>query len=1131
MAKALSNKKPRYIHTSLTSNLELRDREKSVPESTETVESTLNDYAVVRQSASPHCTRTEIALVIVIIIALGIVTSLIVTLTTKKDDGDGGKQTTGDAIQATTSPLQETTGTTMEGNLWAPWEDWTLCTATCGSGIHKRYRSCTAEKSSKCSGNYVETKICTEATCPAYGKWTTWTPWSSCDVSCGGGTQTRARTCAIVDPTNLDCVGKPSQNKTCSIWECPDCSRTCAIGTLNTDCDTCICEGTTVTGRVSALTTGNPVSNAAFYASTAPLKVLTRSNSTGFFALNATCIATELLVVRDGFIDALVEVNNLYMEITMNRRVLPYLTEMPQSRRRLVGEDVSFCCTAAANPTIEYYEWLKEGILLKESLQNTSKLTLTNLKTNDSSKYQCRANSQAGAILSPTATLSVKEFSGDFCADALQQKTIALPDDCVQASTNTATFEVGECISKGCREYTTAESGTCHDETWSCCTVGEAVLETIQCSGYELDVIIVRACSCAPCTSNSLEISLTALGLEDGLPLKYGDVLVNGIFKGYTSGSGMFNFEVTRNSTKISIKLIDNFVKQYLPAVKIVEITDDLNGILHFDIWMIKAAQPVEIDSRVENTLIAGGTVDNATEPIIQISIPANAFYYINGTPYAGTVEASLTFLDPTNNTVLQNIPGVFQFVDEEGQTGLLASLGVFNLYFEDTVGEGLVLDDVADMYIPSELDEQINDQSIKLWKLNSEAGVWEYVTPGTGMRRRKRQVSTGWIGEIDWTNIDRQDWWNYDDVKSLTQDPCYFKVRLFMDQKLSENIANPIASVKAEYHYIRNKIVTSFRHTISYPENECLYAICENKITYLSLYYSAGNENRALFAALPKFGENSLYHELMDENKVLKIQTISSYDGPFYNDKNKCEASTTADSHLRYFYRETSEGYTFNYIYVQVKAETDEERNTQTKISRKTWFPNRPSKGYKACYMKVRFIFEGDKSLAQHEYFKLEAVSYGGTNTNIKNEMLGTRIYYIKTFEKTSSLCVEYKCSGPLVVVFADEESDNTKVELKWTHSGNCLECNVTEEADFVSNDPTGLNRSQLHSKNGIYELYAPVDSVPNSGLYSGESYNNDLEQAKTNSKLECRSGKSYNYDENNPDRGVAVTFSCKNK
>ncbi len=65
-------------------------------------------------------------------------------------------------------------------------------------------------------------------------KWTTWAPWSSCDVTCGGGTQFRSRTCTDSIPADdIICVGKPSEQQGCSTWDCPGRYQKCLYNDSN----------------------------------------------------------------------------------------------------------------------------------------------------------------------------------------------------------------------------------------------------------------------------------------------------------------------------------------------------------------------------------------------------------------------------------------------------------------------------------------------------------------------------------------------------------------------------------------------------------------------------------------------------------------------------------------------------------------------------------------------------------------------------------------------------------------------------------------------------------------------------------------------------------------------------------
>ncbi len=53
-------------------------------------------------------------------------------------------------------------------------------------------------------------------------KWSKWSDWTVCSVSCGGGRKQRNRTCDIkVEGTSFICPGKSIQNVSCNFLECP----------------------------------------------------------------------------------------------------------------------------------------------------------------------------------------------------------------------------------------------------------------------------------------------------------------------------------------------------------------------------------------------------------------------------------------------------------------------------------------------------------------------------------------------------------------------------------------------------------------------------------------------------------------------------------------------------------------------------------------------------------------------------------------------------------------------------------------------------------------------------------------------------------------------------------------------
>ena len=54
------------------------------------------------------------------------------------------------------------------------------------------------------------------------GAWATWTPWSGCTVTCGGGNQTKNRTCTQPPPAHggATCEGDETEIKPCNINQC-----------------------------------------------------------------------------------------------------------------------------------------------------------------------------------------------------------------------------------------------------------------------------------------------------------------------------------------------------------------------------------------------------------------------------------------------------------------------------------------------------------------------------------------------------------------------------------------------------------------------------------------------------------------------------------------------------------------------------------------------------------------------------------------------------------------------------------------------------------------------------------------------------------------------------------------------
>jgi len=70
---------------------------------------------------------------------------------------------------------------------------------------------------------------CAVLTCVVDATWSDWTDWSVCSLTCGGGTQSRSRTCTRALHGGRDCVGEATETQACKEQPCPGISDKSAL--------------------------------------------------------------------------------------------------------------------------------------------------------------------------------------------------------------------------------------------------------------------------------------------------------------------------------------------------------------------------------------------------------------------------------------------------------------------------------------------------------------------------------------------------------------------------------------------------------------------------------------------------------------------------------------------------------------------------------------------------------------------------------------------------------------------------------------------------------------------------------------------------------------------------------------
>ena len=447
-------------------------------------------------------------------------------------------------------------------------------------------------------------------------------------------------------------------------------------------------------------------------------------------------------------------------------------------------------------------------------------------------------------------------------------------------------FDVGQCLKRPCQPGSydaCSDSNVCCETTMSVrpnCAINNLVTKVVSCT-----------CRCRAPTV--LMIRGTVNDSKTKVPLKGIAIKIIGTsFNTTINVNGEFSINAVPSSRRRLVLEASDPTGTFLDSYVVRTLPDDefLEQVI-MNIAMIRKAPMFEIDPKIENKLSISNSPLIPNTGSTYFKVPIRSFYNTDGTQYTGSVYVSLTFIDPSEK--LNDAPGEFVTLNDDGMPEILVTLGVFSVVFRDNDGRQLLLNKNIEVFAKG-------STPYLLWQLDSKSGTWVLILSPPGRKKRQdtqEQVIASFMPQSGkWYNIDYKP----------DEPECFFKLRVFhsnFSEQSEITNSRTVVPIVRQILSINDGNGIKYNHGVS--STGCFRILCPREVA------------RASISAKPflRFVETPLRPATIEEYKsgikaILQqtqygytltpsamnnviVNTQMAETGPFYTNESSCEAST----------------------------------------------------------------------------------------------------------------------------------------------------------------------------------------------------------------------------------------------
>uniref|UniRef100_A0A8C6W598 Cartilage intermediate layer protein 2 n=1 Tax=Nannospalax galili TaxID=1026970 RepID=A0A8C6W598_NANGA len=973
--------------------------------------------------------------------------------------------------------------------------------------------------------------------CSAEASWGAWGPWSLCSKSCGPGRRLRRRSCQ--GSSGDACLGSPQEAQKCVRPRCPGCSS-----------DTCGCPDDILLGSV-VTPSGRPLPGARVSLRTRPGTIAT-SDAHGNFRVSGVCAGSQANVSAqmDGFSAGMARAhangsNSAVVTIVLEKLGKPYLVKHPESQVQETGQNVTFCCKASGTPMPKKYSWFHNGTLLDRRKYGSGPyLELSGLREDQAGEYHCKAWNEAGAVRSRTALLTVLAPGWPACDPRPLVHLIKLPDDCSQPGGGPEYLDVGLCADTRC-PGPEGSGPRCGDAGSRCCSVLRLENMDISCSGYVLPVKVVAECGCRKCLPRRGLVRGHLVAADSGEPLRFASILLGRAPIGFTSYQGDFTIEVPPATERLVVTFVDPR-GDFVDSVRVLPFDPRGAGVYH-EVRALRKAATVLLDAELGGAIPLGGGEKAGAPAMGELVLPPRAFRHPDGRPYAGPVEARITFVDPRDLASATAAPSDLRFVDGSGELAPLRTYGMFSVDLRAPgYAEQLHAAHAAVRVAAEHVRMPGHAEALALWSLDPETGLWEEEgeREERGRRFRREQVAAARVRReeraflVGALTVRERRLFNLDVPERRR---CFVKVRAYGTDRFApaeqvQGVVVTLLNLEPAPGFEANpRAWGRFDSAVTGPNGACVPAFCdaERPDAYTALVTAvlggeeleaAPSRPRAIAATvgvtqpyLDRLGYRRTDHDDPAFKRTgfrvnlarPRVGRESETRGPVYPWRRlrDCEDAPVTDNHFR-FSRVEADKYEYDVVPFREGAPASWTGDLLA------WWPN--PQEFRACFLKVR--------LQGPQEYVVRSHNAGGTHADTRGRLYGlrdTRSVRDPEHPGASAACVEFKCGGML---FDQRQVDRTLVTV--TPQGSCRRVAVnTLLQDYLARHPPPAPEDD----SAAFTMLAPLDALGhNYGVYTVTDQSPRL--AKEIAIGRCFDGSSDGFSrEMKADAGTAVTFQCR--